>query len=133
MANSGLDAMIDHDELEDLSHLYDLYSLVPEGVPCLRRSLKSSVQRRGTELNSVNMEGRELRDGDAGDEFDASARGIGKGKARPPPNALGFALALQWAEGVLQLKDNFDGLWETAFKSNREIGSGLNEVIHILS
>ena len=131
MADSGLDAMIDHDKLEDLSRLYHLYSLIIEGVPCLRRSLKISVQRRGTELNNVSMEGREPGDGDAGDEFDSSTRGKGKAKARPPPNAHGFALALRWVEGVLQLKDKFDGLWETPFKSNREIGSGLNEVIHI--
>jgi cullin 3 len=125
--------MIDHDKLEDISRLYHLYSLIFEGVPCLRRSLKISVQRRGTELNSVSMEGREQGDGDAGDDFDSSARGKGKAKARPPPNAHGFALALRWVEGVLQLKDKFDGLWETAFKSNREIGSGLNEVILIAS
>jgi cullin 3 len=131
MANSGLDAMIDHDKLEDLSRLYQLYSLVVEGAPFLRRSLKISVQRRGTELNSVSMEGRELGDGDAGDELDPSARGKGKAKARPPTTAHGFALALRWVEGVLQLKDKFDGIWETAFKCNREIESGLNEVINI--
>jgi cullin 3 len=131
MANSGLDTMVDHDKLEDLSRLYHLYSLVLEGVPFLRRSLKISVQRRGTELNSVSMEGRELGDGDAGDELDPSARGKGKGKARPPTTAHGFALALRWVEGVLQLKDRFDGVWETAFKSNREIEGGLNEVIYI--
>jgi cullin 3 len=131
MVNSGLDSMIDHDKLEDISRLYHLYSLVLEGVPALRRSLKISVQRRGTELNSVSMEGRELCDGDAGDELDPSVKGKGKAKARPPTNAHGFALALRWVEGVLQLKDKFDGLWETAFRSNREIGSGLNEVITI--
>ena len=125
--------MIDHDKLEDLSRLYHLYSLIVEGVPCLRRSLKVTVQRRGTELNGISMEGRESGDGDAGDTFDSSARGKGKAKARPPPNAHGFALALRWVEGVLQLKDKFDGLWETAFKSNREIESGLNEVIHLAS
>jgi hypothetical protein len=51
----GLDAMIDHDKLEDLSHLYRLYSLVPEGVPALCHSLKTSVQR-----HTGSMEGREL-------------------------------------------------------------------------
>jgi len=132
MTGSGLDAMIEHDKLEDLSRLYRLYSLVPEGVPSLRRSLKASVQRRGTELNSVSMEGRELGDGGAEDDPEAPAAGKGKAKARPPnASAHGLALALRWAEAVLQLKDKFDGIWEMAFKNNREIESGLNEVINI--
>lgn len=129
MASSGLDAMVDHDKLEDLSRLYQLYSLVLEGVPALRRSLKASIQRRGIDLNTSSMEGRELGDGDAEDDHDQPVKGKGKAKARPPTSAHGLALALRWVEGVLQLKDKFDGIWETAFKSNREIESGLNEVI----
>ena len=31
---------------------------------------------------------------------------------------------------MLQLKDKSDVIWEMAFKNNREIGSGLNEVIN---
>ncbi|KAI0001508.1 Cullin-domain-containing protein, partial [Russula compacta] len=128
MASSGLDAMIDHDKLDDLSRLFSLFSLVPDGVPSLRSSLKASIQRRGTELNNVSMEGRELGDGGAEDEPDTSAKGKGKPKARPPnASAHGLALALRWVENVLQLKDKFDGIWETAFKNNREIESGLNE------
>ena len=129
MASSGLDAMIDHDKLDDLSRLYHLYSLVLEGVPALRRSLKISIERRGMDLNTSSMEGRELGDGDAENDIDPSAKGKGKAKARPPTSAHGLALALRWVEGVLQLKDRFDGIWETAFKSNREIESGLNEVM----
>ncbi|KAI0250273.1 Cullin-domain-containing protein [Lactifluus subvellereus] len=128
MANSGLNVMIDHDKLDDLSRLYQLFSLVPEGVPSLRRSLKVSVQRRGTELNSVSMEGRELADGDAEDDPDLAAKGKAKTKARPTnAGAHGLALALRWVEDVLRLKDKFDRVWEVSFKNNREIESGLNE------
>ena len=130
MPSSGLDAMIDLDKHDDLSRIYHLYSLVPEGVPSLRQSLKTSIQRRGIELNTGSMEG-ELRDGDAEDDLDPSAKGKGKAKSRPPTSAHGLALALRWVEGVLQLKDKFDGIGETAFKSDREIESGHNEVINI--
>lgn len=129
MDSSGLESMVDHDKLEDLSRLYLLYSLVLEGVPVLRQSLKTSVQRRGMDLNTSSMEGRELGDGDAEDDLDPSAKGKGKAKARPPTSAHGLALALRWVEGLLQLKDKFDGIWETAFQSNREIECGLNEVM----
>jgi len=121
--------MVDHDKLEDLSRLYHLYSLVSEGVPALRRSLKTSIQRRGMDLNTSSMEVQGLGDGDAEDDLDSSAKGKGKAKARPPTGAHGIALALRWVEGVLQLKDNFGGIWETAFKSNREIESGVIEVM----
>jgi cullin 3 len=130
MLNSGLDTMIDHERLDDLSRLYHLYSMVPEGIPCLRRSLKDSVQKRGTELNGITAEERQLGDGGADEELDPSAKGKGKAKARPPnTGAQGLALALRWVEDVLQLKDKFDRIWEMAFKNNREIESGLNEVI----
>jgi cullin 3 len=130
MDGSGLNAMIDHDKLDDLSRLYNLYSRVPEGVPTLRRSLKISLQKRGTELNGVSMEGRELGDGGAEDELDSSTRSKGKAKARPPnAGAHGLSLALRWVEEVLRLKDRFDEVWGTAFKNNREIESGLDEVI----
>jgi len=81
------------------------------------------------DLNASSMEGRELGDGDAEDDLDPSAKGKGKAKVRPPTSAHGLALALRWVEGVLQLKDKFDDIWETSFKSNREIASGLNEVM----
>lgn len=129
MPNSGLDAMVDHEKIDDLSRLYSLYSQVLDGVPSLRRSLKISIERRGTELNNVSLEGRELGEGGAEDDPDTSPRGKGKAKSRPPSaGAHGLALALRWVENVLQMKDKFDGIWETAFKSNRDIESGLNEV-----
>jgi cullin 3 len=132
MANSGLDAMIDHDKIDDLSRLYSLYGLIRDGVPCLRRTLKISIERRGAELNKASMEGREAGDGGAEDEPDPSPRSKGKVKARPPnAGAHGLAQALRWVEDVLHMKDRFDGIWETAFKGNREIESGLNEVNEI--
>ena len=132
MPNSGLNNMIDHERLDDLSRLYHLYSAVAEGIPCLRRSLKDSVQKRGTELSGVTAEERHLGDGGADDELDPSPKGKGKAKARPPnAGAQGLALALRWVEDVLQLKDKFDRIWEMAFKSNREIESGLNEVTDV--
>lgn len=132
MPNSGLDAMVDHDKIDDLSRLYSLYGLVHEGVPCLRRSLKSSIEKRGAELNKVSMEGREASDAGVEDEPDPSPKAKGKAKSRPPnAGAHGLALALRWVEDVLHMKDKFDRILETAFKSNREIESGINEVIRI--
>jgi cullin 3 len=114
--------MIDQDMLDDLSRIYRLCPLVPEGFPSLHRSLKGSIQQRGTELNRVSMEMRELGD--------LSARG--KAHTRPQKtNAHSVAQAFQWVEDVLKLKAKFGRMWEVSFKKDRKTGSVLDEVIAI--
>ncbi len=126
MPNSGLDAMVDSDRLEDLSRLYRLFIMVPTGLPALKKALRDSVIRRGQELNisSALAEGVDL----AEDEPD-DIKGKGKAKARPANSgAQTLQLALKWVEDVLALKDKCDGIWMKAFQSDREVESGLNEV-----
>ncbi|TFY81653.1 hypothetical protein EWM64_g2358, partial [Hericium alpestre] len=126
MPNSGFDVMIDADKVNDLSRLYRLFILVPEGLSTLRRVLKDSVVRRGKELNNLSTS-PELEDGGE-DEYEQSGKGKGKGKARPPnAGSQSLALALKWVEDVLRLKDKFDVVWKSAFKSDRDLESGLNE------
>lgn len=133
MPNSGLDAMIDLDKFDDLKRLYQLFSMVPEGLPCLRKSLKGSVGRRGAEISgrSSNIQ---LGDGENEDDAESEKgkgkeKGQEKGKARPPnPNAQSLAIALKWVQDVLHLKDRFDYIWKNSFDSNRDLESGLNEV-----
>ncbi|THG92768.1 hypothetical protein EW026_g8250 [Hermanssonia centrifuga] len=125
MPNSGLDAMVDSDRLEDLSRLYRLFIMVPTGLPALKKALRDSVIRRGQELNisSALAEGVDL----AEDEPD-DIKGKGKAKARPANSgAQTLQLALKWVEDVLALKDKCDGIWMKAFQSDREVESGLNE------
>lgn len=130
MPGSGLDVMIDSDKTDDLSRLYRLFVTVPDGLPCLRRSIKDSVIRRGKEFNNETPL-EEMDDGDDG-EKQAAPSEKGKGKARATTGAQSLALALKWVEDVLQLKDKFDRVWKNCFKSDREIESGLNEVCSIL-
>ncbi|KAI0264505.1 Cullin-domain-containing protein [Gloeopeniophorella convolvens] len=127
MPNSGLDAMVDLDKLDDLSRLYQLYSAVTEGIPTLRRALKESVQKRGIELNNSSRDDREGDGAVADDEPGPSSKGKGKPKQKPTAGAQGLSLALRWVEDVLQLKDKFDRVWEKSFKNNRDLESGLNE------
>ncbi|KIJ62793.1 hypothetical protein HYDPIDRAFT_41506 [Hydnomerulius pinastri MD-312] len=130
MPNSGLDAMIDLDNVDDLNRLYRLFMMVPTGLPTLRRALKDSVLRRGKEINQGSVTSDNVEDVDMeGEKPDASTIGIkGKTKVRSlggAPQAL--TLALKWVQVVLDLKDKFDQLWKRAFDSNREIESSLNE------
>lgn len=132
MPNSGLDSMIDLDKVEDLNRLYRLFTMVPIGLPTVRRSLKDSVLRRGKDINQSSITTGVAEDVDVDiDEADTTvtaSKGKGKWRARgqgPPPTLV---LALRWVQDVLDLKDRFDRLWKQAFGSNREIESALNEV-----
>jgi len=128
MPNSGLDNMIDTDKTDSLARLYRLFVTVPTGLPCLKRSLRESVARRGKDINRASL-GVESGDGEidaAGDEVDRK----GKGKARPVANAGAqrLALALKWVQDVLDLRDKFVAIWQTAFDKDRDVESALNEV-----
>ncbi|KAF9468103.1 Cullin [Collybia nuda] len=121
LPNSGLDNMIDSDKISDLSRLFQLFTLVPQGLPCLKKSLKNSIIQRGKEINRISL-------GTEGSDIIVDAfEGKGKGKARPPVISQTLLLALKWVQDVLDIKDKFDFVWEQAFKKNREVESALNE------
>ena len=135
MASPGLNAMIHHDKLDDLSLQF---SLVPVEVSFLRRFLKSSIRKRGTELNRTSMERQGLVESDSrvGNEIDTPTRGDVSAKTRignAIPRGLTLPAALHWAEGVLQLKGKFDRIWEVSFKKDPKIEIALQEVIIIVS
>ncbi|KAF7794808.1 hypothetical protein EIP86_005950 [Pleurotus ostreatoroseus] len=123
MPNSGFDTMLDLDKFDDLSRLYSLLIMVPSGPPTLKKTIKASIVRRGQEINSYSVG----IDGAQDEEEPEDAKGKGKGKARPNTGAQTLQLALKWVEEVLQLKDKFDAVWTRAFRSDRELESGMNE------
>ena len=117
--------MLDTDKLDDLSRLYRLFSMVPEGLPTLKRAIRDSIVRRGKEINVSGV----AADGGEVDEEDEDPRGKGKGKARATHSgAQTLQLALKWVEEVLALKDKFDAVWTRALRGDRELESGMNEV-----
>lgn len=135
MASPGLNAVVHHDKLDDLSLQF---SLAPVEVLFLRRFLKTSIQKRGTELNRTSMERRELVDSDSrvGNGVDTPTRGNASAETRTRnanPRGLTLPVALHWVEGVLQLKDKFDRIWEVSFKKDPKIEIALYEVITIVS
>lgn len=127
MPNSGLDIMIDLDKLDDLARLYRLFSMVPAGVPTLRKALRETVIRRGRDISSasVSMEGDDPQEEDVAGK---SSKAKGKGKARANAGSQVLLLALKWVQDVLDMKDKFDKLWTDAFRNDREIESSVNEV-----
>ncbi|KAF8910649.1 ubiquitin ligase SCF complex subunit Cullin [Gymnopilus junonius] len=119
--NSGLDVMIDNSQFDDLARLYRLCLKVPTGLPILRSSLKSSIVRRGKEINSTSL----------GEDFvdveDETLTDKSKGKGKAKAKASGIETAINWVQDVLNLKDKFDLVWRASFDSNRDVESMLNE------
>jgi len=127
MPNSGLDVMINLDKLDDLARMYRLFAMIPTGVPTLKKALRETILQRGKEINSASLS---PATDDAGIEEDAekSTKVKGKGKARPPnAGSQTLSLALKWVQDVLDMKDKFDTIWVSAFQSDREIETGINE------
>ncbi len=127
MPNSGLDNMLDLDQIDNLSRLYRLFSKVPAGISTLKKALKNSILRRGSSLSQPT----DIDDDGNGEEpGDVALDGKGKGRARAVPNGPGAST--KWVEGVLALKDKFDDVWRKSFASDREIETSCNEVSCLL-
>lgn len=125
--------MIDTEKTDDLARLYRLFSPVPTGLSCLKKSLKNSIVFRGKEINRVSL-GVDPGDLDVDVEDDDAERAKRRGKPRSQLNGpvQKLALALKWVQDVLNLRDQFITVWKVAFKSDREVESAINEVTTLL-
>lgn len=121
--NSGLDVMIDNNQSSDLSRLYRLCQKVPNGLLCLRSSLKKSIVERGKEINRSSS----VEEFVAVEDHEAETSSK-KDKAKAHLKTSGIEPAVRWVQEVLSLKDKLDLVWKNSFESNREIESSLNEV-----
>lgn len=117
--------MLDMENIEVLSRLYQLYSIVPTGIPILKRALKDSIGRRGRVINETSV-GVDIVEGAEQLEPDPK----GKGKAKVPVNSV--TPATEWVERVLDLKDKFDSVWRKALQSDREVEIAINEASKII-
>ncbi|WWC91937.1 uncharacterized protein L201_006889 [Kwoniella dendrophila CBS 6074] len=154
MPGSGLVTMLDSNRIADLRRLYVLYLKVPkdEGKIALRSSLRNDIEERGKAVNQGNSisERSETGAAEAGpsnsskltqdqngndgieEENDNTGGGKGKGKAKAissSPTSAGNALnsALKWVQDVLELKDKFDSILETAFMGDKQVQVSINE------
>lgn len=129
MPNSGLDALIDLDKFEDLARLYHLFGMVPSGIPCLKKTLKASITRRGRDINQASLGdasggGVESKDADV-----ESRKTKDKGKGRAIAASQTLTTALKWVQDVLDLKDKIDSVWIKSFDSNPKVEATMNEVV----
>jgi cullin 3 len=122
MPGSGLDIMIDTEKIDVLSRLYRLYILVPLGLSTLKNALKESIGRRGKAINDASS------GPDASEVVEQAEDLKGKGKARAKVQVNSVTPATEWVQRVLELKDQFDNIWEKAFQQNHVLEVSINEV-----
>ena len=125
MPNSGLDVMIDGNKTSDLARLYRLFLMVPGGLPCLKTALKTSISRRGKEINDASMAEDPDVELDNPEGVTSKKSESNKAKAKVVSK---LQPAINWVQAVLALKDKFDAVWKEAFQSGREVEATLIEV-----
>ena len=123
--DSGLDIMINSDRTDDLSRLYRLFITVPEGLKTLKEALKTSILRRGLDINQSSELIAANVDKDKETSVNSEDR---KGKGKAKASITNAEVASKWVEEVLTLKDLFDKYWKECFDTNREIVVACNEV-----
>ncbi|WWC95142.1 hypothetical protein V866_001996 [Kwoniella sp. B9012] len=131
MPGSGLVTMLDSDRISDLRRLYVLFLKVPkdQGKTSLRNALRLDIEERGKAVNQERLEQpgpSTLGQDDDGAAEDGKGKGKEKAKATSPANNA-LNSALKWVQDVLELKDKFDGLLETAFMGDKQVQVSINE------
>ncbi|KAJ1034670.1 hypothetical protein NDA13_000927 [Ustilago tritici] len=130
MPGSGLVTMLDEDRKEDLGRMYTLFNKVSEGPQTLRLGLKSYIAAKGKLINdAVTSQTAAQQDGPMQREAqDDSAKGKSKDKAADTdastPQA---ATAIRWVQDVLEFKNKFDAILDTAFFKDTGCETSINE------
>jgi cullin 3 len=121
MPGSGLDAMIDANNIDDLSRMYKLFFEVSThtgGPQALRKGLKDSILARGRIINESNDPLNGI----------SAAPDEEKVKGRNNPSVHALSLALKWVQDSLDLKDKFDTILKSALSGERTCELAISEV-----
>lgn len=126
---SGLVTMLDENRKEDLGRMYILFNKVNEGPQTLRLGLKSYIAAKGKLINDAVTSQTAQQHAPSTDGLDEAASSI-KGKAKAAdadastPQA---ATAIRWVEDVLDFKNKFDSILDTAFVKDTGCETSINE------
>ncbi|KAF3905924.1 Cullin-3-A [Orbilia brochopaga] len=115
MEASGLHYMMDNEKYDQLKLLYNLVRRADESVNELRRMLRERVVHLGKEINKGVYGFKKAN---------ASAEGQTNGEAVAAEDRsvnAETAMALNWVEEVLVLRDKIDIMWERSFESDQGV------------
>ncbi|PWY97688.1 Cullin-domain-containing protein [Testicularia cyperi] len=150
MPGSGLVTMLDEARREDLSRMYRLFNKVSDGPAVLRAGLKTYITSKGKLINEAVVSqpqpgaaaaaatvsgpnsGTAVEAAEAASPAPAPSAAKGKGKEKGQDGAADAstplaAAAIRWVEEVLQFKNKFDDLLETAYSKDSGCETAINE------
>ncbi|KAF9348817.1 Cullin-3 [Mortierella sp. AD094] len=106
MENWGLKQLLVNNRLEDLERMYRLFSRVTNGPNELQVNVSSYIKECGKAVNT--------------NVHPSSSENAEKGAP------LGVALALRWVQEVLDLKERFDAILNSAFAKDKSFDTAIN-------
>ncbi|KAJ3131094.1 Cullin-3, partial [Physocladia obscura] len=134
MENSGLVVMLTNNNVEDLARMYRLFERVPNGHTSMRESISHEIQRLGKSINELHG-GIPASDGLL--QKSSSLLNISAGSSTTGENAataisVTTANPIKWVEALLEVKERFDKLIETAFAKNKSFINMINDAMGIV-
>lgn len=115
--DSGVKHMVDNDRYADLELVFDLNSRIDPKKSELTTAIQQRVQEVGGAINEAATTTSTAPPVTAAQQERDS-------EPKPTANQQTVA-ALQWVEGILQLKDKYDHLWTVSFQSDPVIQPAL--------
>ncbi|KAK5012889.1 hypothetical protein LTR16_004672 [Cryomyces antarcticus] len=118
--DSGVKHMVDNERLSDLGLIFDLNARVDSKKTDLTKAVQRIVVAMGTAVNNAGAAASQTQPATApetdGDKAKTTVAGVA--------NLLTVA-AIKWVEDVLELKDKFDNVWSTSFRSDQALQTAL--------
>lgn len=126
MESSGINAMIDHDRIEDLTLLYELVARVDQTKEPLKAALQSRVMDLGGEINKM-IENTDFSAVAVPEEGEGVEAGEKSKAQKQTASAKQTAAAIRWVDEVLRLKSKFDVMLEKCMNSDLILQTALTK------
>ena len=122
MEGNGAAHMFDNDRYDELKLLYDLISRVDDKKGALDRTMHKRVVALGTDINNAAKATAHTGDDKADAEVSAKSQG-------QTPGSLQTSAAIQWVEGLIQLKDKYDAIWVRSLDKDHFLQASLTRAL----
>lgn len=131
---TGFRKWVDSDNYADIKLAYDLYGLVTTTFDIMSEILKERVVECGTEINqqakAALQSAKQAKSSKAGkdkEDGDNKCKNKGKGTKSKAEILSPTAVAIQWVENVLELKDKFQRITVESLSNNSGICASVDD------
>lgn len=120
---SGVQFMVDNDKFHELGLVFELESRVDSRKPELTKAMQAIITTMGNDINNSAVQLSQAPPAQNTGQDDQENEGKKAGTARQTNHQT--VAALKWVEEILRLKQRFDRIWTTSFRSDQTISTAL--------